>query len=82
MNTGTATDYRRRGHLRVAEAAKVIEQLTGVSPILPELKMTRKERQEQAARVKRFLALPLPLQEGILRYGENIQEAYKTRHSE
>lgn len=59
----------------IAEAAKVIEQLTGVPPTIRE-KMTRKERQEQAARVKRFLAFPLPLQEGILRYGENIQKAY------
>lgn len=59
----------------VAEAAKVIEQLTGVPPTIRQ-KMTRKERQEQATRVKRFLALPLPLQEGILRYGENIQKAY------
>ena len=61
----------------VTEAARVIEQLTGVSPLLPERKMTRKERQEQAARVKRFLALPPQLQEGILRYGENIQKAYR-----
>jgi len=61
----------------VAEAAKVIEQLTGV-PLATPVKMTGKERQEQAARVKRFLALPPPLQDGILRYGENIQKVYKT----
>lgn len=60
----------------IVEAAKVIEQLTGVPPILPERKLTRKERQEQASRVKRFLALSPQLQEGILRYGENIQKAY------
>lgn len=59
----------------VAEAARVIEQLTGVPPTIRE-KMTRKERQEQAARVKRFLTFPPQLQEGILRYGENIQKAY------
>ena len=58
------------------EAASIIEQLTGVPP--PGKKLTRKEKQEQAARVKRFLALPPQLQEGILRYGENIQKAYKT----
>ena len=63
----------------VAEAAKAIEALTGVPPILLERKMTRKEKQEQAARVKRFLALPPQFQEGILRYGENIQKAYLTK---
>ena len=62
----------------LAEAAKVIEELTGVPPPNSLRKMTRKERQEQATRVKRFLALPPQLQEGILRYGENIQKAYKT----
>ena len=60
----------------VLEAARIIEQLTGVAPTIRE-KMTRKERQEQAARVKRFLAFPPQLQEGILRYGENIQKAYR-----
>lgn len=60
----------------LAEAAKVIEALTGVPPTIPGLRMTRKERQEQAVRVKRFLVLPPQLQEGILRYGENIQKAY------
>jgi len=60
----------------LAEAARVIEQLTGVPPVFPR-KMTRKEKQEQAARVKRFLALPPQLQEGILKYGENIQQAYR-----
>jgi len=61
----------------LAEAAKVIEVLTGVPPTIPELrKMTKREKQEQAARVKRFLALPPQLQEGILKYGENIQKAY------
>ena len=61
------------------EAARIIEQLTGVAPLLPERKMTRAERQEQAARVKRFLVLPPQLQEGILKYGENIQKAYFRR---
>jgi hypothetical protein len=64
----------------LAEAAKVIEALTGVPSTVPELrKVTKRERQEQAARVKRFLALPPQLQEGILRYGENIQKAYSRR---
>jgi hypothetical protein len=54
------------------EAAKVIEELTGVPPPW----RTRTKKQEQAARVKRFLALPPQLQEGILRYGENIQKSY------
>ena len=60
----------------LAEAARVIEQLTGVPPTITR-KITRKEKQEQAARVKRFLALPPQLQEGILKYGENIQQAYR-----
>lgn len=60
----------------VEQAARVIEALTGAPPIAPN-RMTRKERQEQAARVRRFLTLPPQLQEGILRYGENIQKAYK-----
>ncbi len=63
---------------RVEEAARIIESLTGVPPAIPERKMIRKERQEQAARVKRFLALPPQLQEGILRYGENMRDTYKT----
>lgn len=57
------------------EAARVIEALTGVPPTI-QRRMTRKEKQELAARVKRFMALPPQLQEGILRYGENIREAY------
>ena len=61
----------------VDEAARAIEAVTGVSPLF-ENKMTRKEKQEQAARVRRFLALPPHLQEGILRYGENIRKAYKS----
>jgi len=63
--------------MSVEEAARAIEALTGVPPIPPARKMTRKARQEQVARVRRFLALPPQLQEGILRYAENIQKAYK-----
>ena len=62
----------------LADAAKVIEALTGAPPTVPERKMTRKEKQEQVARVRRFLALPPQLQEGILRYGENIRKVYKS----
>ena len=62
---------------RVAEAAKVIETLTGVPPAIPEKKVTREEKRNEAARVRRFLALPVRLQEGILRYGERLQRAYK-----
>jgi hypothetical protein len=59
------------------EAAKTIESLTGVPPTFPGLRrMTRGERREQAARVRRFLALSPQLQEGLLRYGENIRQAY------
>jgi len=63
----------------VEEAAKVIEELTGVPPMLPERKMTRKERQQQAARVKRFLVLPPALQEGALQYAERMRQSYEAR---
>jgi hypothetical protein len=60
------------------EAAKTVESLTGVPPTFPELrKMTRREEREQRDRVKRFLALPVLLQEGVLHYAESIQKAYK-----
>ncbi len=62
---------------RVAEAARVIETLTGVPPAIPEKKVTTEEKRNEAARVRRFLALPVRLQEGILRYGERLQRAYK-----
>ena len=58
-------------------AARVLEELFNVSP-QPELrKMTKHEKDEQAERVRRFLALPVQLQEGCLRYARNILDAYK-----
>ena len=63
---------------RVAEAARVIETLTGVPSVVPEEKVTREDKQKEAARVRRLLALPVRLQEGILRYGEHLQRAYKS----
>jgi hypothetical protein len=39
--------------------------------------MTRRQKREQAARVKRFLALPVSLQEGALQYAEKIRESYR-----
>jgi len=35
------------------------------------------ERLKQEARLKRFLALPPELQEGVLRYADNIRGAYR-----
>jgi len=64
----------------ILEAARVIESLFSALPTTAgqaARRITRQERQEQAVRVKRFLVLPPELQEGILRYGENIQKAYK-----
>jgi len=61
----------------VVEAARIIEQLTGVPPTIRERKMTRKEKQEQVARVKRFLALAPTLQEGALQYAERIRQSYR-----
>jgi len=66
----------------VAEAARIIEQLTGVSLLLPERKMTRKERQAQKERVAEFLSFPIPMQEALLKYGRNIKEAYSKTSSE
>ncbi len=64
----------------ILEAAKVIEALLGVPPaITTRRQMTRKERQEQAARLRRFLALPPELQEGVLRYAENMKGAYLSK---
>jgi hypothetical protein len=60
----------------LAEAAKTIESLTGVLPAFP-VKRTRKEKQELAARIKRFLALSPQLQEGCLKYAENIMQGYR-----
>ena len=57
--------------MSVEEAAKVMDDLTPPKP------MTRQEKREQAERLKRFLALPPELQEGALRYAENIRASYK-----
>lgn len=66
------------GASRLAEAAKVIEALTGVPSSVPASDADGEEKRAEAARVRRFLALPVRLQEGILRYGEHIQAAYKS----
>jgi len=58
------------------EASKIIESLTGV-PSTVRRPMTRKEKREQDERVRRFLALPPQLQEGVLRYGEHLRDAYR-----
>ena len=63
---------------RVAEAARVIETLTGVPSVVPDNNVTNGEKRKEAARVRRFLKLPVRLQEGILRYGEHLQRAYKS----
>ncbi len=63
--------------MSVEEAARALEALAGAPPIPSSRKMTRQERQEQTARLRRFLALPPELQEGALRYGENIRASYK-----
>ena len=61
----------------LAEAAKIMEALTGAPPFVELRKMGEKEGQEQFARVMKFLSLPVPLQEGCLRYAENIISSYK-----
>ena len=61
------------------DIAKLMEELTGIPPAVLPRRLTGKERQKQVARVKRFLALPPELQEGILKYGEKIREAYSPK---
>jgi len=68
-----------RGELILA--ARVLEELFNVSPQPGLRKMVRREKQEQAERVRKFLALPVPLQEGCLRYARNILDAYKSEGS-
>jgi hypothetical protein len=68
-----------RGEL--IQAARTLEELFNVPP-QPELrKMKKQEKNEQAERVRRFLALPVPLQEGCIRYAQNILDAYKSEGS-
>jgi len=67
------------GKEEAEEAARIIEQPTGIPPggrRNIERKMSRKEKREQAARVRRFLALSAELQEGVLRYAEKLKQAY------
>lgn len=60
------------------DIARMVEELTGVPPKPPSPRrpLTRREKEEQSARVRRFLSLPPQLQEGILKYGESIRQAY------
>ena len=39
--------------------------------------LTAPERMALADRIKRFRALPPQLQEGVLRYGEQLQNSYR-----
>ncbi len=68
-----------RGQL--IQAARAIEDLLNAPPHLELRKKTRRDEEEQAQRVRRFLALPVPLQEGCLRYAQNILDAYKSEDS-
>ena len=62
-------------------AARTLEELFNAPP-QPELrKMKKQEKNEQAERVRKFLALPVQLQEGCLRYAQNILDAYKSEGS-
>ena len=62
------------------EAARIIEELTGW-PATIRQPLARKEKREREERVRRFLALPPHLQEGALRYAENLRDAYKGKIS-
>ncbi len=62
----------------VVLAARAIEELFSAPPPPGLRKTARQEKEEQAERVRRFLTLPVPLQEGCLRYARNILDAYKS----
>ena len=62
----------------VSGAARLIESLTRVSVASPTAKLTIKEQRELVARMRRFQALPQQLQEGVLRYGEQLQNSYRS----
>jgi len=68
MSTSTVDD--------LVVAAKAIEAITGV-PAKLQMKKSRKERLAEKERVRRFLALPPQLQEGCLKYAENITQTYR-----
>lgn len=61
------------------DLTKLLEELTGVPAPQQPRRLSKEERKKQAERVRRFLALPPQLQEGILKYGENIREAYSSK---
>jgi len=68
--------------MSIEEAARIIEALTGVPPApggKKTTRTTRQEKREQAERVKKFLSLPVPLQEGCLKYAQNIMDAYRSQ---
>ena len=56
------------------DLSKDMEDLTGMSATtrLGKKRISREER----ARLERFLRLPPALQEGVLKYGENIRKKY------
>jgi len=62
----------------LAQAARALEELFKIPPQPEPKKMTKREKDEQAERVRRFLSLPVLLQEGCLRYAQNILDAYKS----
>ena len=62
-------------------AARTLEELFKIPPQAELRKMKKQGKDEQAQRVRRFLALPVTLQEGCLRYAQNIMDAYKSEGS-
>ncbi len=68
----------------VAEAARVIERLTGIPPGGHRLCIRRRdqasprERRAEKARLARFMELSPELQEGCLRYAEQMLRSYRS----
>ena len=45
---------------------------------MPRMYELLKKKREQEERVRKFLALPVRLQEAVLRYGESLRRAYRS----
>jgi hypothetical protein len=58
-------------------AARTVASLFSGQPLKARGKTSRQERLEQAERIRQFLTLPIPLQEGCLKYAQNILDAYR-----
>ena len=59
-------------------ANRLLACIREASVAVPKAPLTFKEQMELAARIRRFRTLPPQLQEGVLRYGEQLQNSYRS----